>query len=112
MLATVTRILNRARLRGRMHVANLNRNKHLGCGAVGSHLPCNRLHSLSISSRPAMSRPTPPSLLALVLIAGNVAPALAGEVMLPRNEKGEAIHAGKGFGKQGSAALPVIAMAV
>ena len=59
-----------------------------------------------------MSRPTPPSLLALVLIAGNVAPALAGEVVLPRNEKGEAIHAGKGFGKQGSAALPVIAMAV
>ncbi|WP_225590757.1 DUF481 domain-containing protein [Pseudoxanthomonas sp. PXM03] len=59
-----------------------------------------------------MSRPTPPSLLALVLIAGNVAPALAGEVVLPRNEKGEAIRAGKGFGKQGSAALPVIAMAV
>ena len=72
MLATVTRILNRARLRGRMHVANLNRNKHLGCGAVGSHLPCNRLHFLSISSRPAMSRPTPPSLLALVLIAGTL----------------------------------------
>ena len=59
-----------------------------------------------------MSRPTPPSLLALVLIAGNSAPALADEGVLPRNEKVEAVHAGKGFGKQGSAALPVIAMAV
>lgn len=59
-----------------------------------------------------MPRPTSPSLLALALLAGSAVSARAADVPLPRNEKGEAAHADKEFGKQGSAALPVVAMAV
>ena len=59
-----------------------------------------------------MPRLTPASLLASALLAAGLGPAQATEVLLPRNDKVEAPHAGKGFGKESSTALPVVAMAV
>jgi len=62
-----------------------------------------------------MLRPTPPSLLALALLAGIAAPAhaqTAAEASLPRNAKTDAAQTDKAFGKHGGTALPVVAMAV
>ena len=59
-----------------------------------------------------MPRPISASLLASALLAAGLGPARATEVLLPRNDKVEAPHAGKGFGKESSTALPVVAMAV
>ena len=59
-----------------------------------------------------MPRPISASLLASALLAAGLGPARATEVLLPRNDKVEAPHAGKGFGTESSTALPVVAMAV
>ena len=59
-----------------------------------------------------MPRPTTAFLLAPALLAAGLGSTQATEVLLPRNDKVEAPHAGKGFGKEGSTALPVVAMAV
>lgn len=59
-----------------------------------------------------MLRWMPLSLLALALSAGGAIQAQATDILLPRNDKTDAPTAGKGFGKQDSLVVPVVAMAV
>ncbi len=59
-----------------------------------------------------MPRPMPLCSLALALLAGIATQAQATDALLPRNDKGEATRTDKSFGKQGNAALPVVAIAV
>jgi putative salt-induced outer membrane protein len=59
-----------------------------------------------------MPRRMPLSLLALALSAGGAIQAQATDILLPRNDKTDAPTAGKGFGKQDSLVVPVVAMAV
>ncbi|SDQ32601.1 putative salt-induced outer membrane protein [Pseudoxanthomonas sp. CF385] len=52
------------------------------------------------------------SLLTFALLATLASPALATDVLLPRNDKTDATKTGKAFGKDAATALPVVAMAV
>ncbi len=52
------------------------------------------------------------SLLTFALLATLASPALATDVLLPRNDKTDATKTGKAFGKDATTALPVVAMAV
>lgn len=59
-----------------------------------------------------MSPSVPSSLLTLALLAALASPALAADVLLPRNEKVDASKTSKTFGKKASTLVPVVAMAV
>lgn len=59
-----------------------------------------------------MSPSAPSSLLTFALLAGLAAPALAADVLLPRNEKVDATKAATSFGKEATTLVPVVAMAV
>lgn len=52
------------------------------------------------------------SLLTFALLATLASPALATDVLLPRNDKTDATKTGKAFGKDAATALPVVAMTV
>lgn len=59
-----------------------------------------------------MSPSAPSSLLTLALLTALASPALAADVLLPRNEKVDATKSTKSFGKEATTLVPVVAMAV
>lgn len=59
-----------------------------------------------------MSPSAPSSLLTLALLTALASPALAADVLLPRNEKVDASKSTKSFGKEATTLVPVVAMAV
>jgi len=59
-----------------------------------------------------MSPSAPSSLLTLALLTALASPALAADVLLPRNEKVDATKSTKAFGKEATTLVPVVAMAV